>query len=227
MAQSALADGGDLSLDSGLPCLSAAGSAAEPAQHRAVRAAGQAIARRIDPEREVRAAREQLEIADTAASHIALGDALAQAGDHRTAGRHYESALARQPAADRSTLLKLASALLEQGEAQRALATLERAPAPGSSTAADQQAFLRARILEAAGRREEALALYRDVSERLAGEEALCRYAALCLELGHRAEGRSALEKVEFKARRLSKVERAVRGEMYDWAARTLADLRS
>ncbi len=48
----------------------------------------------------------------------------------------------------------------------------------------------------------------------------------MCLELGHRAEARAALEKVEFKARRLSKVERAVSGDMYGWADRTLAGLR-
>jgi hypothetical protein len=194
--------------------------------NRAVRAAGQAISRKIDPDRDVRAARERLEMADTAANHIALGDALAGAGDHRQAVRHFEAALERQPAADRPTLLKLADSLLESGSPTGALAAIERAPPPGSPSAADQQAFLRARTLEAAGRREEALALYRDVSERLAGEEALCRYAALCMELGHRAEARAALEKVEFKARRLTKVERAVSGDMYDWAARTLAELR-
>jgi hypothetical protein len=194
--------------------------------NRAVRAAGQVIARKIDPERDVRAAREQLEIADTAANHLALGEALAEAGEHRQAVRHFQTALDRQNGPDRAALLKLAASQLESGNAAQAVATIDRAPPSASPTASDQQQFLRARALEAAGRREEALDLYRDLSERFAGEEALCRYAALCLELGHRDEARAALEKVEFKARRLSKVEKALSGEMYGWAERTLAELR-
>ncbi len=194
--------------------------------NRMVRAAGQAIATKIDPDREVRAALARLETVDTAANQLALGDALAAAGNHGEAVRHYHLALERQPGPDRAAMLKLAASLVESGEAGQALALIERVPPPGSPTAADQQSFLRARALEEAGRSDEALRLYRDVGERLAGEEALCRHAALALKLGHRAEARAVLEKVEFKTRRLSKVERALRGDMYDWAERTLTELR-
>jgi hypothetical protein len=195
--------------------------------NRSVRAAGQMVAKKVDPEREIRAARERLEVADTAANHTLLGDAFAEAGRHAQAVPHYQAAIERQPAAGRGDLLKLAAALLESGNAAGALETLAKAPQAGSVSAADQQSFLQARALEAAGRREQAFDLYRDVTERLPGEEALCRYAALALELGRRAEARSALEKVEFKARRLGRIERAANREMYDWAERTLAELRA
>jgi hypothetical protein len=194
--------------------------------NRSVRAAGQIIAKKVDPERHIRTARERLEIADTAANHSLLGDALTEAGRHAEAVPHYEAAIERQPAAGRGDLLKLAASLIESGRAERALDTIAQAPPAGSVSAADQQNFLKARALEAAGRREDALGLYRDLTERLPGEEALCRYAALALELGHRDEAKAALEKVEFKARRLSRIERAGNAEMHDWAARTLADLR-
>lgn len=194
--------------------------------NRSVRAAGQIIAKTVDPERDIRAARERLEVADTAANHSLLADALAEARRHAEAVPHYRAAIERQPAASRGDLLKLASALLESGDAARALETIAEAPPASSASAADQQAFLQARALEAAGRREEALDLYRDVTERLPGEEALCRYAALALELGRLDEAKAALEKVEFKARRLGRIERAANGEMYDWAERTLAELR-
>lgn len=195
--------------------------------NRSVRAAGQIIAKKVDPERDIRAARERLEVADTAANHSLLADALAEAGRHAEAVPHYEAAIERQPAAGRGDLLKLAAALLESGRAESALETIARTPPAGSLSAADQQSFLKARALETAGRREEALDLYSDVIERLPGEEALCRFAALALELGRRDEARVALEKVEFKARRLSRIERAANGEMYEWAARTLAELRA
>src|SRR5215213_10721606 len=50
------------------------------AGHRQVRRVKAAAARAIDPERDLRAAREGLETADTAANRIALGDAYSDLG---------------------------------------------------------------------------------------------------------------------------------------------------
>jgi hypothetical protein len=85
--------------------------------NRSVRAAGQIMAKKVDPERDIRTARERLEIADTAANHSLLGDALAEAGRHAEAVPHYEAAIERQPAAGRGDLLKLAASLIESGRA--------------------------------------------------------------------------------------------------------------
>src|SRR3954452_15222403 len=50
------------------------------AGRREVRALKSAATRKLDPEREIRLAREAVETADTAANHTNLGDALAATG---------------------------------------------------------------------------------------------------------------------------------------------------
>src|SRR5439155_23255079 len=64
---------------------------------REVRMARVAAVRRLDPDREVRRAREALEVADTAANRTALGDALADNGEWREAAAQYRAAIARVP----------------------------------------------------------------------------------------------------------------------------------
>ena len=60
-------------------------------QHnRHVRSAKQQIVQKIDPERELRAAQGQLEIADTMANHMRLADALTNLGRHGEALKHYQ-----------------------------------------------------------------------------------------------------------------------------------------
>ncbi|HJQ16086.1 MAG TPA: tetratricopeptide repeat protein [Allosphingosinicella sp.] len=97
---------------------------------RHVRSAKAAAVRKLDPERELRAARDALDLADTAANQIALGDALVEAGSHKHAIGHYRAAMAKSPAADRATQLKLARAELEAGDAAAARQHLETLPSP-------------------------------------------------------------------------------------------------
>ncbi len=58
------------------------------------------------------------------------------------------------------------------------------------------------------------------------GAEAQCRHAALLIARGRGGEAVPLLEETERRARRLDKMERAKDSAMYDWAARTLAELR-
>jgi hypothetical protein len=99
---------------------------------REVRAAKSAAIRKLDPQRDVRAARDALELAETAANRIALGDALFESGAFAQASLHYREALTRTAAEDRPTQLKLARAELEGGNAREALALLEALPPSGS-----------------------------------------------------------------------------------------------
>src|SRR5687767_6512192 len=87
---------------------------------REVRAVKAAAIRKLDPDRDLRAAREAVETTDTAANRTALGDALAETGAWSDAALHYRAALAKMPAPDRATQFKLARALLESGDATRA-----------------------------------------------------------------------------------------------------------
>jgi len=77
------------------------------------------------------------------------------------------------------------------------------------------------------GRSDEALALYGDVMDRMAGDEARCRYAALLLKVGRRGEARRVLEEVEHRMKYIDRHTRASQGPMYDWAMNELTTLRT
>ncbi|HEX8623296.1 MAG TPA: tetratricopeptide repeat protein [Allosphingosinicella sp.] len=195
-------------------------------QRREVRAVQAAAVRRLDPERELRAAREAVDVADTAASRTALADALAQAGQWGEAVRHYREAVAKTPGRDRAASLKLARACLEAGNTAEARRLLEGLPESGSAAENDRAALLLARSFDELGETDRAAALYAGLGERMPGAEAQCRHAALLIALGRDAEAVPLLEETERRARRLDKMERKKDSDMYDWAARTLAELR-
>jgi FimV-like protein len=193
---------------------------------REVRAVKSAAVRRRDPERALRAAREAVDVADTAATRTALADALAEAGHWGEAVRHYREAVAKTPGKDRTARLKLARACLEAGHFAEARRLLEQLPESASPSENDRAALLLARSLEALGESDRAAALYGELGERMPGAEAQCRQAALLIAGGRDTDAVPLLEEAERRARRLDKMERRKESDMYDWAARTLAELR-
>lgn len=194
--------------------------------NRHVRTARAKAVAAINPEREVRAARDALGLADTAANRIRLADALGALGRQGEALPLYREALVRGPV-DRSTTEKLARALFETGDAAGALATLDANPPASTLGDRDRQALLRARVLEALDRKDEALALYADIVTRLAGEEGRCRYAALLLDRGEDRKARAVLEEVESRMKRVDRQQRAAEADMYRWAMERLSELRT
>ena len=194
--------------------------------NRHVRTARAKAVAAIDPEREVRAARDALDLADTAANRIRLADALAELGRHGEALPLLREAIERGPL-DMRTGEKLARAEFETGDAASALTTLDANPPATAQGDKDRQALLRARILEGLNCKEEALALYADLVTRLPGEEGRCRYAALLLDQGWEKKARVVLEEVEARMKRLDRQQRAAEADMYRWAMDQLAALRA
>lgn len=197
------------------------------AGRREVRALKSAAARTLDPDRQIRLARDKVELADTAANRTDLGDALAAGGSWREAAVHYRRALAKAPGAgDRAAQLKLARAELESGDDLSARALLEKLPPSASPSESDRAALLLARALEGCGETARALALYGELGERMAGCEAQCRLAGLLIAQGRPSEALAPLGEVARRVKRLDRSERSTNAAMYDWAARTLAELR-
>jgi hypothetical protein len=195
-------------------------------QRREVRAAKVAAVRAIDPERDLRAAREALEVADTAANRLALADRLAELERWEEAISHYGEGIAKAPRVERGPATRLARAQFHAGRFAEARAVLEDLPETKSLSERDRADLLLAQVLEAEGEDERALAIYADVGERLPGGEPQCRQAALLIRLGRGAEARAPLEEVERRVKRLDRHELARERDMYDWAARELAALR-
>lgn len=195
--------------------------------NRHVRTARAQITAKLDPEREVRAARDALDLADTVGNRERLGDAYAAIGRYGEALAMYQELVARPGGGTDGLKRKLARALYETDNEAVALDVLNSAGQPTGQSERDWVDLLRARILADLGRRDEAAAIYADIVTRIPGEEARCRYAALLIELGRKDDARDVLEEVEARARRLDRTQRAAEADMYRWAADTLAELRS
>ena len=194
-------------------------------QHnRHVRTARQQIVEKIDPERELRAAQQALDLAETMANHMRLADALSELGRHKEALIHYQRGAGAIP--DFRTGEKLARSLFMNDKPREALSVLDKLAEVTGQTDRDRAALLRARILEDMGQTDEALTLYGEICDRVAGDEARCRYAALLLKAGRTGEARRVLEDVEHRMKFIDRHTRTAEAPMYDWAMRELATLR-
>jgi hypothetical protein len=196
-------------------------------QRREVRAAKAAAVRKLDPERELRMARDALEVTDTAANRIALADRLADLERWAEAIPQYQAGLGKAPRPERGIMVRLARACFEAGQPDEARQVLETLPETSSISERDRANLLLARVLEEQGESARALTIYSDVGERLPGAEAQCRQAALLMQLGRRSEARFVLEEVQRRVKRLDRHERARERDMYGWAERTLAELQA
>ncbi len=192
--------------------------------NRHVRDARAQIIDKMDPERELRAARDALDLAPTNANRIRLGDALMHHQRAAEALRHYRDA-AGSGTPDHRLGEKLARAHYLSDQPDQALATLDAMAAPSAASDRDRVSLLRARILEDLGRDDEAGAIYADLVGRYPGDEARCRYAAVLIRQGRTADARRLLKEVEARLKRMNRQQRAADGRMYDWAMAELAKL--
>ena len=195
--------------------------------NRHVRAARARAVQTLDPQRELREARDQLDLADTVANRVRVADALADLERWDEAIPLYREALSRSAGGDAAIQARLARALFEAGDTEAALNELDALEPATIQSDRDQRMLLRARILEDLGREDEALPLYADVATRYPGEEARCRYAALLIRLGQNRDALAVLEEVESRMKRLDRRQRAADADMYRWAMDELRKLRA
>ena len=194
--------------------------------NRHVRQAHAEIVHKLDPERELRAAREALDIAQTAANRIRLGDALVFHGRYAEALPLYRDAIGKGPA-DYRTGEKLARCQYLADRNAEALATLDDMLPASAPSDIDRISLLRARVLEDLGRDDESQAIYADLVDRYPGDEVRCRYAGLLLKRGKKAEARRLLMEVEHRLKRMDRHQRSADKPMYDWAMTKLSELRA
>jgi hypothetical protein len=224
--QPRLADADHLLAAAGQPCYFLIEVLPGLGQRREVRAARSAVVRKLDPERELRAALDSLDIADTAANQIAVADRLVGLERWAEAIPHYEQGLAKAPRREFGVTLRLARAAFEAEQTAKAREVLDALPPTNSQSERDRADLLLARVLEELGEEDRALALYAEAGLRLPGAEAQCRRAALLMRLGRPHDARLVLEEVEAKAKRLDRHQRAAERQMYDWANRSLGELQ-
>ena len=138
---------------------------------RRVREARTKIADKMDPERRIREARDAAEFSDTAGNRIEYGDALMERGRYAEALEQFRAAERLSPHADRTIGMRIAEAAYEAGRSAEALAAIDALPETISRTEIDRRALLRAKVAEADGRTADALAIYREIVDRVPGDE--------------------------------------------------------
>lgn len=192
---------------------------------RRVREARTKIADRMDPERRVREARETVEFSDTVGHRLEYGDALMARERYTEALEQFRAAERRSPHVDRAIGMRIAEAAYEAGLYSEALTAIDRLPETISRTELDRRDLLRGKVAEADGRAREALAIYRDIVDRVPGDEVRCRMAAVLIAEGDKADARVVLREVMQRMKRTPPVTLKADASMYDWAKRTLAEL--
>jgi hypothetical protein len=179
----------------------------------------------LDPGREYRDARRACEETPTVRNQSRLAAAAAGLGRHEEAEALYREAAQGVHAEDPALLLGRAEALLELGRPEEALAVIELIPGGETVDPLSPPAVLAlARAYDGLGRTAEAEAAFREAVERMAGFEALGRYAAFLARTGRGAQARDMLADMD---RRLGKIPGPLRGEARRWrdlAARALAE---
>lgn len=180
----------------------------------------------IDPERQRRRIREQLELADTTDNRRALAEECLRLGDHRNAADLYRSILKGLYATDPLFMLGLAQAQAGDGDYAAARATLEALIAANPDFRSPDGHLLYARCLEELGEHDAALEEYEVLARSYPGEQARWRYANLLRRRERTGEAHAVLEDMLRRARVAPRYYRNKEREWLEAARRELADLR-
>lgn len=152
-------------------------------EHRRANKTARAIARAMQPDAELKRRAEELEICGSLDNKLALAAECLQHGMHPEAIRLYESCLEGAYATDGTILLAYARAAVEGGSLDKASAALTRLREHAPKHRPNEARLLEARVLEARGETDAALAAYRELLPVFVGLEAKYRYGALLQKL--------------------------------------------
>lgn len=148
-------------------------------RNRTAKRIGSELITVVDPGRNLRMLKEQLEIADTVKNRVALARYYLRAGQHEEAIDLYRHCLQGVFEDDPGLTLELSYALFLGGNFEEAKQYLDRHEESQHGVRAPERNLLYARVLEQLGDVDAALVAYEAVLPRSSGEEARCRFAAL------------------------------------------------
>jgi hypothetical protein len=172
-------------------------------ESRAAEKAVRAIAKAIDPDKELRAAVADVEACGSVENRVRLARECMEHAMYDDAAALYRSCLAGVHENDPDIRHGLARALLQGGKFGDALDALQqlRASHPAYRTA--EVGLAGARALEGAGRLDEALAQLKVLADTYPGEEARWRYGALLSRMGRSDDAREVFRRMLRNAERL------------------------
>jgi hypothetical protein len=176
----------------------------------------------LDPGKRYRELTDALELTDTIANRAALAEECLELGKFDEAERHYDHILALPLGDEPTYTLGKARAQFGLGHAQEAATTLENLRERWPDYQSADGHLLYARVLEAAGRTEEALFEYQAVANYYPGAEAKVRYGLLLDKAGRHAEAKTVLTDVLTQAKHAPHYVRRAQAEWIGLAERAL-----
>ena len=190
-----------------------------------VRKAGNRLLKAIDPERELRRRKDELDIADTVENRVKLADECIEAGLHSEAIPLLQHCL-NNGHDDPDIFLKLAQAQFGSGQHQACINTLDRLIKENPNLRSHEGHLLYARSLEALGNTAQALEEYQALTASFPGEEARWHYAELLLSLGQTDKAQQVLQEMLLRTKRAPKYYRHKEQEWVKHAEQALKGLR-
>lgn len=180
---------------------------------RGGRQAVRGVRRLLDPNKELREAKDQLEVAATPNNRLRLAEALLEAGNASEAIVQYQTVLSGIYANDPYISVRLAHALLDAGRASDARALLERLIGEQPKFKSPEGHLVYARAVAAMGDRAKAHEEFEVLVGYYAGLEARARYAEILLGWDDRERARSLVEESMKIAKRMPNHSRRMNGE--------------
>lgn len=185
--------------------------------------ARRSVVSKLDPEKQYRALRDQLEATDTIANRAALAAECLELGRHDEAERLYAGLLKLPMGDDPLYVLGRARAEFGLGRPAAALASLDDLQTRWPDFRSAEAHLLYARALEQTGRTDEALEEYHAVSAYFAGAEARVRYGLLLDQVGRKIEAKAVFGDLLRQMKRAPKYVRKVQAEWLAIAEKQLA----
>lgn len=180
---------------------------------------------RFDPERHLRALRNDLDISDTRETRVRLADELLRLDQAAEAASHYQAALRGIHAHAPDIMLGLARARFAEGDATACRLTLEQLREHNPQFRSADGHLLYAQALVRQGEPVKAEEEYRALVNYFAGPEASYHYALLLRQQGRDGEARQLLEQIASYAQRAPKHYRNLHQDCLAQAQRELQEL--
>jgi hypothetical protein len=180
------------------------------------------IATVLDPDREYRERKAQVELTGTPAAKAALADECARKSMFDDAVVLYRSALTGHFADDPNLLLGLAKVQIEKGDFADCQKTLDHLRAANPGFSSQDGHLIYARALEGQAKNDEALKEYDAVAGYFAGFEAKVRYGLFLLRLGHVDKANALLQGVVATFKQLPRHAQDLNRDWYNVARRNL-----
>src|SRR5580765_5002525 len=173
-------------------------------EHRKANKAARALARALAPDADLKKRAEELEICGSVDNKLALAQECMTSQMYAEATRLYASCLDGAYASDTSILFGLAKAAAEGGDWEKAGKAIAQLQAEAPKMKPTEVRLLEARMLEARGETDAALAAYRELIPVFVGLEARYRYGRFLMRLGRDEAAMQMFDEVAKHAKRFS-----------------------